>query len=174
MLLPVGHELFALLKEIPAAVSGLDPISDSVRQRHLGDLSRVVRLFGSPIAKAASEPVDSDIWYPHPPKHRRHRHVRQWRTGSAAGKDMVALPILYALQGADPYAIGQSEFGHKCTKITFNLSPVWSVITPLCYPLENTENGVDCVYFLGHRRLLAGFAGNWADLLTALTGAAEQ
>jgi hypothetical protein len=90
---PFAHEGDPLLQEVTAPIRCLNPVADRMREGHLRNLPRIVGLFGSPIAKAASKSVDRYVGYPHPTKHRRHRHVRQCCTGSAAGEDVVTAAV---------------------------------------------------------------------------------
>jgi hypothetical protein len=81
VLRPRLSELPPLLEQVTSTVRGFDLVADGVCQRHLADLGRKVRLFGTPIGKGRSEPVRSEIAAAHPTQQLQPRsdgeHARQ-------------------------------------------------------------------------------------------------
>lgn len=55
---PVGHETAALLEHVTSAVGGLDCVANGVRQGHLGQLVRIVRLLRRPVLEGRAPPDD--------------------------------------------------------------------------------------------------------------------
>jgi len=86
-----------LLKQVTAAVGGLDLVADRVRQGHLDHLARKIRALGRPVPEGRTEPVRGELTPVHPLENGQHRHVRERLPFPAAGKDEVALTDLLHL-----------------------------------------------------------------------------
>jgi hypothetical protein len=63
---PSLSKLPPLLEQVPAPVSGLDFVTDCVRQRHLPNLARETGLLSAPIREGRAEPVRSEVALAHP------------------------------------------------------------------------------------------------------------
>src|SRR5687767_14440709 len=86
---PLHHQSLTLLKEIAAPVCSFNLVADGTAQCHLGNLSRIFRLFGGPIAERRAKTVWSDISAAHPLQKCQECHIRERSSCSGARKDEV-------------------------------------------------------------------------------------
>jgi hypothetical protein len=73
---PGVHELASFVEQIASAIGALDRISDSMRERHLGDLRWEASALSAPIAKAGTKTVRCHITTVHATQQHQQRGRR--------------------------------------------------------------------------------------------------
>jgi hypothetical protein len=96
---PGIHHAAAFLKQIAAPIGGLSTVTDYVRQRGFGHLTREACALGRLVAKRGSEAMRRQVVAAHAPQHHQHGHVRQLFSSPVARKDkMGASESLHLLE----------------------------------------------------------------------------